>query len=83
MRYLHKVVKSYPRPVGITFHNAKQAQIISDFLFGVCFSRSYENSLLKITQINSSYLQPYCSHCAAKLFLLNYGCKCRSSDLTL
>ncbi|HMT72046.1 MAG TPA: hypothetical protein PKD16_17895, partial [Saprospiraceae bacterium] len=46
-------------PVGITFHNAKQAQIISDFLFGVCFSRSYENNLLKITQINSNYMCPH------------------------
>jgi hypothetical protein len=64
-------------PVGITFYNAKQAQIISDFLFGVCFSRSYENSLLKITQINSTYLQPFCSQCAAARFYENHGCKCR------
>ncbi len=31
-------------PVGITICNAKQVKITSDFLFGVCFSRSYEKN---------------------------------------
>ena len=36
------VANILPYPVGITICNAKQVKIISDFLFGVCFSRSYE-----------------------------------------
>jgi len=64
MRYLHKVVKSYSRPVGITFRNAKQVKIISDFLFGVCFSGSYENLHL---QIHSKKLKLYGPHRHQKL----------------
>ena len=33
MRYLHKVVKSYPRPVGITLMNAKQDEFLVWHLF--------------------------------------------------
>ncbi len=46
-------------PVGITNCNAKQVKITSDFLFGVCFSGSYEKYYCKTAQYNSNYVCPH------------------------
>jgi hypothetical protein len=35
-------------PVGITFMQRQKVKIMSDFLFGVCFSGSYEKNETQI-----------------------------------